>query len=150
MSEEIDNVVVLHEDPSPEGVLVTRVAPTPADIGASGDVEGSWLLAQLEAAASIAARQLSRGEVVMAAIGETSFLAPIAANATLSLFSTLLEAEDSELRIAVEAWQQVPDEDRSKVTNSVITYFAVDDSGEPRLLPPISHQSELSGQDSNS
>ncbi len=140
------NIIQLHEDPGPDGTLLTTVAPTPADVGPSGDVYGGWLLSEIETAASMAARQLSGGEVVMAAISEMSFLAPVAADAMVSIYSALLEAEDSDMSIAVEVWQQTPNTERNKVTESVLTYFAVDDAGEPRLVPEHLNKTAL-GED---
>ncbi|MDH3283017.1 MAG: acyl-CoA thioesterase, partial [Gammaproteobacteria bacterium] len=61
----------------PKGELALRTLAMPADANPAGDIFGGWLLAQMDIAGGISAKQRARGRVATVAINSMTFHKPV-------------------------------------------------------------------------
>ena len=65
------------DDAGPRGQLTVRTIAMPADTNANGDIFGGWVLAQMDLAGGIAARERAQGRVVTVALDAMQFIRPV-------------------------------------------------------------------------
>jgi acyl-CoA thioesterase YciA len=108
----------------------------PADTNANGDIFGGWLMAQMDLACSVMARQRARGRVATVAVDGMTFHRPVRVGDVLSMHAEILREGTSSMVIEVEAWvTRLPDGERLKVTEAKFVFVAVDEAGRKRPLP---------------
>ena len=61
----------------PRGELVLRTVAMPADTNPSGDIFGGWLMAQMDLAGGMMAKQRARGRVATIAVDSMVFHQPV-------------------------------------------------------------------------
>ena len=116
----------------PQGELVIRTIAMPADTNANGDIFGGWLMAQMDLAAAIVAKNLSRSRVTTVAVDGMVFHHPVYVGDIVNCHASLLKVGRTSMKIAVEAWvQRGKDGTLLRVTEAVFTYVAIDDQGRP-------------------
>ncbi len=121
----------------PRGTLTLQTIPMPADTNANGDIFGGWLMAQMDLACSVLARQRARGRVATVAVEGMSFHRPVRVGDILSMHAELLREGTSSMVIEVEAWvTRQPETERLKVTEAKFVFVAIDETGTKRPLPP--------------
>ncbi len=126
--------------PDPQGELMLRVVPMVADASPNGDISGGWLVTQMDTAASLMAAKIAKGRVTTMAIGEMSFVRPVRVGSVVCCYAQLKQTGRSSLRVSVEVWCRMPEEDqRQKVTEAEFTYVAID---EHRRIRPIAAASK--------
>lgn len=115
---------------------VIRMIAMPADTNPSGDIFGGWLMAHMDlAAASVAARR-ARGRVATIAVDGMSFKKPVHVGDEVSFYGHVLAVGRTSIRIHIEAWRRVrQDEERIQVTQAIFTFVAIDERGCSRILP---------------
>ena len=59
-----------------EGVLALQTLAMPKDTNANGDIFGGWLVSQMDLAAGIISKEISRGRSVTVAIQNVTFIKP--------------------------------------------------------------------------
>ena len=135
------------ETPSaPRGQLAIRTVAMPADTNPNGDIFGGWLLAQMDIAGGITAKQRARGRVATVAVDAMTFKLPVRVGDVLCCYADILKIGRTSLAIRIEAWVIRADQARSaatpdnpsgrvQVTEGVFTYVAIDDQGRPRPVP---------------
>jgi acyl-CoA thioesterase YciA len=122
---------------APRGSLTLQTIPMPADTNANGDIFGGWLMAQMDLACSVLARQRARGRVATVAVEGMSFHRPVRVGDVLSMHAEMVSEGRSSMVIEVEAWvARQPENERMKVTEAKFVFVAVDQSGSKRPLPP--------------
>ena len=125
-------------NPDIQGELTLQTLAMPRDTNANGDIFGGWLVSQMDLAAGIIAKQVTRGRSVTVAIENVTFLKPVSVGATVSCYSRVLKRGRTSLHIAVEVWtwHQLTTSDGVKVAEGLFVFVAIDDDGNPRALPP--------------
>lgn len=124
---------------APRGQLAIRTVAMPADTNPNGDIFGGWLLAQMDVAGGITAKQRSRGRVATVAVDAMTFKSPVKVGDVLCCYADILRVGRTSMTIRIEAWViRTPDNAgaRVQVTEGVFTYVAIDGLGKPRPVPP--------------
>ena len=114
-----------------------RVVPMPADANQSGDIFGGWIMAQADIAGSIPAVRLARGRVATVAVNSFQFRQPVFVDDLVSFYAEVVRVGRTSITVNVEVYaQRKPErEEVVKVTEATLTYVAVDDGRQPRVLP---------------
>ena len=121
--------------PQPEGEPMIRAIAMPADSNPSGDIFGGWLMSQMDLAAANAACRRSRGRCVTVAVDGMVFHEPVFIGDEVSLYCTVIRVGRTSMTIRVEAWRRSRTSDaRTKVTEALFTYVAVDENRRPRAV----------------
>lgn len=124
------------KSPDPSGELMLRIVPGMVDANAMGDISGGWLVTQMDTAAALMAARIARGRVTTMAIGDMSFVRPVRVGSIVCCYAQLMHTGRSSLRVSVEVWCRMPEEDqRRKVTEALFTYVAIDEARRIRPLP---------------
>jgi Acyl-CoA hydrolase len=122
----------IDEDPVPSGELALQTLAMPKDTNSNGDVFGGWLMAQMDLAGAIIAREVAKGRVTTVAVGSMAFLRPVPVGATVSCYCDILEIGRSSIKARVEVWVKHYDRSQQKVTEGEFVYVAIDDTGRTR------------------
>ena len=122
---------------APRGELASRTLAMPADTNPRGDIFGGWLMALMDSAGKMTATERADGRVVTVAVSSIVFLQPVQVGDTVCCYTRLKQLGRTSLTLDVEVWvlRQGKGE-RTKVTEAEFTFVAVDEQGQPRLLPP--------------
>jgi acyl-CoA thioesterase YciA len=124
----------------PAGQPSTRVLAMPADTNPAGDIFGGWIMSQVDIAGSIAAHRHAGGRAVTVAVNAFQFKQPVYVGDLISCYARIQKVGNSSMTVFVEVYaererQQV---EVVKVTEATLTYVALDASGRPRPVPPLS------------
>jgi acyl-CoA thioesterase YciA len=124
-------------EPIPSGELTLQTLAMPRDTNANGDIFGGWLVSQMDLAAGIKSKKVTRGRSVTVAIKNVNFLYPVNVGATVSCFAEVLEIGRSSVHINIEVWISIsPIEDKlRKVAEGLFVFVAIDDNGRTRPIP---------------
>lgn len=121
----------------PDDIPTMRAIAMPGDTNANGDIFGGWLLSLMDLAAGSTAGRLSRGRAATVAIEAMAFIAPVKVGDEVSVFTRIDRVGRTSIRVEVEAWRRArASEETYKVTQGVFTFVAIDEDGNPRVLPP--------------
>jgi acyl-CoA thioesterase YciA len=119
----------------PRGELASRTLAMPADTNPKGDMFGGWIMALMDAAASMTATEYAKGRVVTAAVSNITFLRPVAVGDAVCCYTDLERVGKTSLALHVEVWVLRQGQgDRVRVTDAEFTFVAVDDNGHPRAI----------------
>ena len=126
------------QDPEqPRGQLTTRTLAMPADANPSGDIFGGWVLSQMDIAAGICAGQRAQGRVATVAIDAMKFIRPVSVGDVLCVYAEIVKVGRTSLAVHLEAWVlKGRVGGRVKVTDGLFTFVAIDDTRQPRVVPP--------------
>ena len=122
-----------HEAPTGEPVL--RTLAMPADTNPHGDIFGGWIMAQMDIAGGILAKEIAGSRVVTVAVDTIKFLKPVHVGDVVCCYGKLLNIGNTSISINLEIWvkqgQRVKSGENSilKVTQAAFTYVAVDSEG---------------------
>jgi acyl-CoA thioesterase YciA len=123
-------------DMGPRGTLTLQTIAMPGDTNANGDIFGGWLMAQMDLACSVLARQRARGRVATVAVEGMTFHRPVHVGDVVSMHAEMLRTGTTSMVIDVEAWVlRQPSGDVLKVTEAKFVFVAVDEAGQKRRLP---------------
>lgn len=122
----------------PEGQPVLRVMPMPADVNASGDVFGGWVMSQVDIAGAVAAMRRARGRVATVAVNSFQFKQPVSVGDLVSFYARIVEIGRTSITVdvAVFAERNPSAPIVVKVTEAILTYVALDVAGAKRPVPP--------------
>lgn len=119
----------------PGGELCIQTVAMPADTNPSGDIFGGWLLAQMDVAGGIAARNLSGGRTVTIAVESMTFKKPVKVGDVISCYAALERQGNTSVTFRVEVWSMRHESfEREKVTEGVFSYVAIGSDGRPRTI----------------
>jgi len=119
--------------PEPSGDLALQTIAMPRDTNASGDIFGGWLVSQMDLAGAVAASAAARGRVATVAIDRMSFMVPVKVGAIVSCYTEVIAVGRSSMEVNVEVWATDPGRgDRTKVTEGVFVFVAIDENGRTR------------------
>ncbi|HWK48101.1 MAG TPA: acyl-CoA thioesterase [Stellaceae bacterium] len=112
-----------------------RAIAMPADTNPNGDIFGGWLLSQMDLAGGYAAGQRVRGRVATIAIEAMKFHRPVVVGDEVSCYASITKLGRTSITILVEAWARpLHGDQRTKVTEGVFTFVAIDDQRRPRQI----------------
>jgi acyl-CoA thioesterase YciA len=117
--------------------LVLRVMPMPADANANGDVFGGWIMAQVDLAGAVLPVRVAKGRIATVAVKEFLFKQPVSIGDLLSFYARVTRVGKTSVSVHVEVWAERNPADPQvvKVTEADLTYVAIDERGQPRVLP---------------
>lgn len=121
----------------PSGKEVTlRVVPMPANANQSGDIFGGWIMAQVDIAGSIPAVRLAKGRVATVAVNSFQFKQPVLVGDVVSFYAEVIRVGRTSITVNVEVYaQRRPEREQVvKVTEATLTYVAIDESRNPRVV----------------
>lgn len=129
----------------PDGILLLRTLTMPCDANPNGDVFGGWIMSKLDEAGAVLAFEMCRGKVVTIAVDRIVFKVPVKVGDTVCVYGKCTHIGNTSLRIKLQLWtRRNCDEwiNRAKVTETEITYVAIDDQGKKRSLPKCIQDNE--------
>jgi len=121
----------------PAGKDVTlRVVPMPADENQAGDIFGGWIMAQVDIAGSIQAIRHAKGRVATVAVNSFQFKQPVLVGDLVSFYAEVVRVGRTSITVNVEVYaQRRPErEEVVKVTEATLTYVALDENRQPRVV----------------
>lgn len=122
-------------DDTPSGELTLRTLAMPADVNVNGDIFGGWVLSQMDIAAGILSREVSRGRAATVAVDAMKFIRPVKVGDVLCVYTNLARVGRTSMAIEIEAWvRRGTIGTREKVTEAVFTFVAIDEDGNPRAV----------------
>ncbi|MFY7697572.1 MAG: acyl-CoA thioesterase [Legionella sp.] len=120
----------------PRGEIIIQTVTMPADTNANGDIFGGWLLSQMDLAAGVVAKRLSRGRVATVAIESMTFLKPVHVGDLISCYVELIKIGHTSLTLAVEVWtKNIATGEHYPVTSGNFVFVAIDEQRKPRQVP---------------
>ena len=121
----------------PQGKEPTlRVIPMPADANHTGDIFGGWIMSQVDLAGSVPATRLAQGRVATVAVNSFVFKQPVLVGDLVSFYAEVLKVGRTSITVGVEVYaQRRPEKELCvKVTEATLTYVAVGDDRQPRVV----------------
>ncbi|MBA2652810.1 MAG: acyl-CoA thioester hydrolase YciA [Tatlockia sp.] len=119
----------------PKGELTIQTLAMPADTNANGDIFGGWLVSQMDLAAGVLAKKISKGRAATVAINSMSFLRPVHVGDVVSCHVELTKLGTTSMTINVEVWAMLTESGQHyQVTEGSFVYVAIDDKGKPRQI----------------
>ena len=121
----------------PLGELALQTLAMPKDTNPSGDIFGGWLVSQMDLAAGIISKKVTKGRSATVAIQNVAFLRPVSVGSTVSCYCYVTKRGRTSLHIAVDVRtsHQLNQIDNLKVAEGLFVFVAIDDAGESRPLP---------------
>ena len=117
---------------------VLRIVPMPADTNAHGTIFGGWVMSQVDIAGSVAAWERAQGAIVTVAVNSFVFKEPVFVGDLVSFYARVLKVGRTSITVDVEVFAQRGRHGRNntvKVTEAQLTYVAVDEKRQPRVVP---------------
>jgi acyl-CoA thioesterase YciA len=133
-------VITMPTQKEPTGELVLRTLAMPADTNPHGDIFGGWIMAQMDIAGGIMAKEIAESRVVTVAVETIKFLKPVRVGDVVCCYGKILKIGTTSITINLEIWVkpvQALTKDlskRYKVTQAAFTYVAVDDEGNKQVI----------------
>ncbi len=118
----------------PRGNLVLRTLAMPGDTNPNGDIFGGWIMSQMDIAGGLAAKDCSSSRVSTVAVESMSFHTPVKVGSVVCCYAEILRIGITSMRINLEVWvlsHPYQKGMRTKVTEGVFTYVAIDEQGRP-------------------
>jgi acyl-CoA thioesterase YciA len=108
----------------------------PADTNPSGDIFGGWLLAQMDIAGGILAKQRAAGRVATIAVDRMIFHKPVFVGDVVCCYAHIERVGTTSMGIRIQAWaiRAEAQSERVKVTEGVFTYVAIGSERRPRAI----------------
>ena len=121
----------------PLGELALQTLAMPKDTNPSGDIFGGWLVSQMDLAAGIISKKITKGRSATVAIQNVAFLRPVSVGSTVSCYCYVTKRGRTSLHIAVDVRtsHQLNQIDNLKVAEGLFVFVAIDDAGKSRPLP---------------
>lgn len=121
---------------SPTGEITIQTLAMPADTNANGDIFGGWLISQMDLAAGILAKKVSKGRAVTVAIHSMTFLKPVHVGDLVSCYAEIESIGKTSMTISIEVWVEPPLQfTKHQVTKGTFVFVAIDEQGKPRKVP---------------
>ena len=115
----------------------------PGECNALDTVFGGQVMAWIDVCAAVAAQRFTRGTVVTAAMDSLSFRAPIRRGQIAVLQAQVNWAGKTSAEVGVRVEREDPNTGlRTHTSTAYLTFVALDDSGQPRLVPTLAPTSE--------
>ena len=114
-----------------------RVMTMPADANQYGDIFGGWIMAQVDVAGAIVAKQRARGRVATVSVDAFVFKHPVSIGDVVSFYAEVVRSGRTSVTVNVEVFAE---RDPARpitvtVTEATLTYVAIGQQGSKRSLP---------------
>jgi len=121
----------------PLGELALQTLAMPKDTNPSGDIFGGWLVSQMDLAAGIISKKVTKGRSATVAIQNVAFLRPVSVGSTVSCYCYVTKRGRTSVHIAVDVRtsHQLNQIDNLKVAEGLFVFVAIDEAGKSRPLP---------------
>ncbi|MBT8236378.1 MAG: acyl-CoA thioesterase [Bacteroidia bacterium] len=116
----------------------------PSETNPLNNLFGGELLARMDRAASIAARRHSRRITVTASVNHVAFNRAIPLGSVVTVEAAISRTFNTSMEVFIDVW--IEDRftgERSKANEAIYTFVAVDDTGKPTAIPPITPITDL-------
>ena len=128
---------------NPEGELLLRTSPMPAETNANGDIFGGWIMSQMDIAGGMMAVEITGGRVVTIAVDAMKFIKPVKTGDTVCCYGKVMRIGNTSVTIRLEVWVKPGlgeltinrENPFSLVTEASYTYVAIDQEGQKRAFP---------------
>lgn len=127
-------------DDEPAGDLVLRTLAMPADTNANGDIFGGWIMAQMDMAGGILAKEIANSRTVTVAAESIQFIRPVQVGDVVCCYGRVIQVGNTSVKINLEVWvkpilrETEERQRRFKVTEAAFTYVAIDEKGNKRPI----------------
>lgn len=91
-------------DVAPRGDLAARHLAMPADTNPSGNIFGGWIMASMDAAASMTTTRLANGQVVTVAVSNMVFMQPVKVGDIVCFYTDVKRIGRSSITLDVAVW----------------------------------------------
>ncbi len=131
------------EIPLPSGKQILRTLAMPADTNPQGDIFGGWIMAQMDIAGGIMAREITCSRVVTVAVDTIVFIKPVHVGDVVCCHGKVVKIGTTSITINLEVWVRPAIEyPRSSITEEMVTkaaftYVSMDEKGKKK---PISKE----------
>jgi acyl-CoA thioesterase YciA len=125
---------------APRGNLVLRTLAMPADTNPAGDIFGGWIMAQMDIAGGIMARELTGTRIVTVAVESITFIKPVWVGDVVCCYGDIVRIGTTSVTVNLEVWvkpsMNKPDSTLAKfqVTKAAFTYVSVDAEGKKLVI----------------
>ena len=117
---------------APSGELSLRVLAMPADTNPAGNIFGGWAVGQMDMAGAMHAAAYAGTRVVTVAIDAIKFHKPVHVGDEVSCFTRIERIGRTSISLNVQMWvRRARHGDPVHVTEGLITYVALGESGQP-------------------
>lgn len=122
----------------PIGTLAIRTLAMPADTNPAGDIFGGWLLSQMDIAGGLTAGFRAKGRVATVAVKAMEFHQPVHVGDVVCCYGHIERVGTTSISVRVQAWviRGQESRERTKVTEGLFTFVAIDADGNKRSVPP--------------
>lgn len=123
------------EPTGPQGELLLRTMPMPADTSFNGDIFGGWIMAQMDLAGSMIAKEVTRTRTATVAVESMQFIKPVRVGDVVCCYGRVKRIGTTSVTIMLEVWvrpilQGAKDQFTTfKVTEAALTYVAIGEDG---------------------
>ena len=130
----------MHEDDKPQGELLLKTLPMAGDTGFNETVFGGWIMAQLDLAGSILAKECAHTRTAMVAADNLRFARPIRVGDVVSCYGRVLRVGTSSLTLGLEVWAMpvMPEREGTfrqfKAAEGQITYVSLGPDGKKQVI----------------
>lgn len=120
---------------TPMGEITIQTLAMPASTNANGDIFGGWLVSQMDLAAGVLAKKISRGRAATVAINDLTFIQPVHVGDVVSCYVSLLKQGNTSMTINVQVWKETfSTEEKCCVAKGTFIFVAIDENGRPRQV----------------
>jgi acyl-CoA hydrolase len=110
----------------------------PQDANLLGNILGGRVMHLIDIAGAIAAHRHCHRQVVTASVDHLDFLNPIRVGELIVLEAQVNRAFRTSIEVGVEVYSENYSKgDRKHTTTAFLTFVAIDESGNPRPVPPV-------------
>lgn len=115
-----------------------KIVAMPSDTNPAGNIFGGWILAQIDKAGAVAAREVAPIRVVTISFKEVIFKEPVFVGDLVSCYAKIIGVGKTSIRVKVDVIVQRLNEDNKvvkiPVTSAEVTYVSVDRAGNKRVI----------------
>ena len=128
------------EQDQPQGELLLRTMPMPADTSFNGDIFGGWIMSQMDLAGSMLAKEVTRTRTATVAVESMKFIKRVRVGDVVCCYGRVLRVGTSSVSIMLEVWVRPilnagKDQFTTfKVTEAAITYVALGEDGKKQAI----------------
>lgn len=115
--------------------LVIRVIAMPADTNPGGDMFGGWIVSQMDLAAWVFARKLTKQRLVTVGIDNLTFHKPIFVGDCMVCYASLEKKGNTSVTVRIEVIAERKEtHERVPVTEGTLTFVAIDKDRKPEPI----------------
>ena len=104
---------------------------------------GGELLARMDRAASIASQRHSGRATVTVSVNHVAFTHSIRVGSIVTVEAAISRAFSSSMEVYIDVWMENTYGERTKATEAIYSFVAVDENGHPVKVPDLEPETEL-------